>query len=165
MMFGYACHDNEDLMPMPIWLAHRLARRLSEVRKAGILPYLRPDGKVQVTVGYERWLADETLETIVVSSQHQPNGLDIETLLICPDLSFMRGSAPSEQPRCRRETEGFLVNPTGIFEIGGPWADTGLTGRKIIVDTYGGMARHGGEAFSGKDPRRSTARPPMPRVR
>lgn len=148
MMFGYACRDNEDLMPMPIWLAHRLARRLSEVRKAGILPYLRPDGKVQVTIGYAGGVP-KTLETIVVSSQHQPN-VDIETLLM-PDLvqHVIEPLLPHEL-----DADGMkvLVNPTGIFEIGGPRADTGLTGRKIIIDTYGGMARHGGGAFSGKDP-------------
>ncbi len=148
MMFGYACHDNEDLMPMPIWLAHRLARRLSEVRKAGILPYLRPDGKVQVTVGYEGG-SPKTLETIVVSSQHQPN-VDIETLLM-PDL-VQHVIEPLLPNNLDAEGMKVLVNPTGIFEIGGPRADTGLTGRKIIIDTYGGMARHGGGAFSGKDP-------------
>ncbi|CAN5651407.1 methionine adenosyltransferase [soil metagenome] len=148
MMFGYACNENDDLMPMPIWLAHRVAQRLSEVRKAGVLPYLRPDGKTQVTIGY-RDGRPATLETIVVSTQHQPN-VDIETLLK-PDLiqhviePVIPGELDAEQMR-------ILVNPTGVFEIGGPRADTGLTGRKIIIDSYGGMARHGGGAFSGKDP-------------
>ena len=148
MMFGYACKENDDLMPMPIWLSHRFAQRLSEVRKAGVLPYLRPDGKIQVTVGYEGSVP-RTLDTVVVSAQHQPN-VDIETLLQ-PDLvqhvidPLIPGNLEASDMRV-------LVNPTGVFEIGGPRADTGLTGRKIIIDTYGGMARHGGGAFSGKDP-------------
>ncbi len=148
MMFGYACSDNDDYMPMPIWLAHRFARRLSEVRKAGILPYLRPDGKVQVTVGYDG-IVPKTLETVVCSSQHQPN-VDIETLLK-PDL-MQHVIEPLIPASLDAERTKVLVNPTGMFEIGGPRADTGLTGRKIIIDTYGGMARHGGGAFSGKDP-------------
>jgi S-adenosylmethionine synthetase len=148
MMFGYASNDNEDLMPMPIWLAHRFARRLSEVRKAGILPYLRPDGKVQVTIGYEGG-APKTLDTVVVSTQHQPN-VDIDTLLK-PDL-IQHVIEPLLPQELDAEDLKILVNPTGVFEIGGPKADTGLTGRKIIIDTYGGMARHGGGAFSGKDP-------------
>jgi len=148
MMFGYACNENEDLMPMPIWLAHRYAQRLAEVRKSGVLPYLRPDGKVQVTVGY-RDGRPVTLETVVCSTQHQPN-VDIETLLK-PDLvqHVIEPMTPSDLDSTDVE---ILVNPTGVFEIGGPRADTGLTGRKIIVDTYGGMARNGGGAFSGKDP-------------
>jgi S-adenosylmethionine synthetase len=148
MMFGYACSDNDDYMPMPIWLAHRFARRLSEVRKAGILPYLRPDGKVQVTVGYDG-IVPKTLETVVCSTQHQPN-VDIETLLK-PDL-MQHVIEPLIPASLDAERTNVLVNPTGMFEIGGPRADTGLTGRKIIIDTYGGMARHGGGAFSGKDP-------------
>jgi S-adenosylmethionine synthetase len=148
MMFGYACSDNDDFMPMPIWLAHRFARRLTEVRKAGILPYLRPDGKVQVTVGYDG-IVPKTLETVVCSTQHQPN-VDIETLLK-PDL-MQHVIEPLIPASLDAERTNVLVNPTGIFEIGGPRADTGLTGRKIIIDTYGGMARHGGGAFSGKDP-------------
>jgi S-adenosylmethionine synthetase len=148
MMFGYACSDNDDYMPMPIWLAHRFARRLSEVRKAGILPYLRPDGKVQVTVGYDG-IVPKTLETVVCSTQHQPN-VDIETLLK-PDL-MQHVIEPLIPASLDAENTNVLVNPTGMFEIGGPRADTGLTGRKIIIDTYGGMARHGGGAFSGKDP-------------
>ena len=147
-MFGFACRENEDLMPMPIWLAHRFAHRLSEVRKAGVLPYLRPDGKVQVTVGYEDG-KPKTLDTLVISTQHQPN-VDIETLLQ-PDL-VQHVVDPLIPPFLDTENVKILVNPTGVFEVGGPRADTGLTGRKIIIDTYGGMARHGGGAFSGKDP-------------
>jgi len=148
MMFGYACNDTEDLMPMPVWLAHRLAHRLSEVRKAGILPYLRPDGKTQVTLEY----ADGKpvgLKTVLISTQHQP-GLDSETL-IKPDLveHVIRPLIPTQ---FADDDVRVLVNPTGTFELGGPHADCGLTGRKIIVDTYGGWARHGGGAFSGKDP-------------
>jgi S-adenosylmethionine synthetase len=148
MMFGFACTENEDLMPMPIWLAHRLAQRLSEVRKAGVVPYLRPDGKVQVTVGYEG-SKPVRLDTIVLSTQHQPN-VDIDTLL-APDL-MQHVVDPLIPPGIDATDVRVLVNPTGVFEIGGPRADTGLTGRKIIIDTYGGMARHGGGAFSGKDP-------------
>jgi S-adenosylmethionine synthetase len=148
MMFGYACRENDDLMPMPIWLAHRLARRLSEVRKAGVLPYLRPDGKVQVTIGYDKG-RPVTLNTVVISTQHQPN-VDIETLLK-PDL-LQHVVEPLIPHELDAEGVEIFVNPTGVFEIGGPRADTGLTGRKIIIDTYGGMARHGGGAFSGKDP-------------
>ncbi|HEV2754853.1 MAG TPA: methionine adenosyltransferase [Actinomycetota bacterium] len=148
MMFGYACRENDDLMPMPIWLAHRLAQRLSEVRKAGVLPYLRPDGKVQVTIGYDG-TRPVTLDTVVCSTQHQPN-VDVETLLK-PDL-VQHVVEPLMPPGLDAEDMKFLVNPTGVFEIGGPRADTGLTGRKIIIDSYGGMARHGGGAFSGKDP-------------
>src|SRR5687767_9621740 len=148
MMFGFACRENEDLMPMPIWMAHRFAHRLSEVRKAGVLPYLRPDGKVQVTVGYENG-QPKRLDTLVISTQHQPN-VDIETLLQ-PDL-IQHVIDPLIPPSIDTDSMKVLVNPTGIFEVGGPRADTGLTGRKIIIDTYGGMARHGGGAFSGKDP-------------
>jgi S-adenosylmethionine synthetase len=148
MMFGYASDETEDLMPMPIWLAHRLAHRLSEVRKAGILPYLRPDGKTQVTFDYEDG-KPVRLRTVLISTQHQP-GLDAETL-IKPDLKehVIHPLLPAE---FADDDPQVLVNPTGTFELGGPHADTGLTGRKIIVDTYGGMARHGGGAFSGKDP-------------
>ena len=148
MMFGFACRENEDLMPMPIWLAHRFAHRMSEVRKAGVLPYLRPDGKVQVTIGYENG-APKVLDTVIISSQHQPN-VDIETLLK-PDL-MQHVIEPLVPPTLDASNVKMLVNPTGVFEVGGPRADTGLTGRKIIIDTYGGMARHGGGAFSGKDP-------------
>jgi S-adenosylmethionine synthetase len=148
MMFGFACRENDAFMPTPIWLAHRFAQRLSEVRKAGVLPYLRPDGKVQVTIGYEGSRPIK-IETIVVSSQHQPN-VDIETLLK-PDLT-QHVIDPVLPSNLDSDDIRILVNPTGVFEIGGPKADTGLTGRKIIIDTYGGMARHGGGAFSGKDP-------------
>jgi S-adenosylmethionine synthetase len=148
MMFGYACDETDDLMPLPIWLAHRLAQRLSEVRKAGVLPYLRPDGKTQVTVQYEDG-RPVALDTVLISTQHQP-GLDLETLLK-PDLieHVIHPMLPAELAHDRFRV---LANPTGKFELGGPHADTGLTGRKIIVDTYGGSARHGGGAFSGKDP-------------
>jgi S-adenosylmethionine synthetase len=148
MMFGFACNENDDLMPTPIWLAHRFAQRLSEVRKAGVVPYLRPDGKVQVTVGYDG-RRPVVLNTVVASSQHQPN-VDIETLLK-PDL-IQHVIDPLIPAALDAENVRILVNPTGVFEVGGPKADTGLTGRKIIIDTYGGMARHGGGAFSGKDP-------------
>jgi S-adenosylmethionine synthetase len=148
MVFGFACDETPDLMPMPIWLAHRLAQRLSEVRRAGVLPYLRPDGKTQVTVRYEgdRPVA---IEKILISVQHQA-GLDVETLLK-PDLSehVVNPLLPRSVDTSHVE---LLANPSGRFELGGPHADTGLTGRKIIVDTYGGAARHGGGAFSGKDP-------------
>ena len=148
MMFGYAVDETEDLMPMPIWLAHRLAHRLAEVRKAGILPYLRPDGKTQVTFDYEEGVPVE-LKTVLISTQHQP-GLDAETL-IKPDL-VEHVIRPLIPPAFQDDDFRVLVNPTGSFELGGPHADCGLTGRKIIVDTYGGAARHGGGAFSGKDP-------------
>jgi S-adenosylmethionine synthetase len=148
MMFGYACDETDDLMPLPIWLAHRLAHRLSEVRKAGIMPYLRPDGKTQVTVDYENG-RPKRLRTVLISSQHGP-GLDIETLLK-PDLQE-HVIHPLLPPEIDSDDYELLANPTGSFVLGGPHADTGLTGRKIIVDTYGGAARHGGGAFSGKDP-------------
>jgi S-adenosylmethionine synthetase len=148
MMFGFACRENGDLMPTPIWLAHRFAQRLSEVRKAGVLPYLRPDGKVQVTIGYEGG-RPASLETVVISTQHQPN-VDIETLLK-PDL-LQHVIEPLVPANLDATGTRYLINPTGVFEIGGPKADTGLTVRKVIIDTYGGMARHGGGAFSGKDP-------------
>jgi len=148
MMFGYACDETADLMPMPIWLAHRFARRLSEVRRAGVLPYLRPDGKTQVTIEYEG-NRPVRLDTVLVSTQHQP-GIDLETLLK-PDL-LDHVIRPLLPPQFAEDDFTLLCNPTGTFELGGPHADTGLTGRKIIVDTYGGMARHGGGAFSGKDP-------------
>jgi S-adenosylmethionine synthetase len=148
MMFGYACDETGDLMPMPIWLAHRLAGRLAEVRKAGLLPYLRPDGKTQVTIEYDG-NRPVRLDTVLISTQHQP-GIDVETLLK-PDLveHVIRPLLPLQ---FADDDFTLLCNPTGTFELGGPHADTGLTGRKIIVDTYGGMARHGGGAFSGKDP-------------
>jgi S-adenosylmethionine synthetase len=149
LMFGYACTDTPELMPLPIALAHRLSQRLSAVRKNGSIPYLRPDGKTQVTVAYE---GDKPvrLDTVVVSSQHAAD-IDLDTLL-APDVQEL--VVAPELAELGIDTEGYrlLVNPTGRFEIGGPMGDAGLTGRKIIVDTYGGMARHGGGAFSGKDP-------------
>jgi S-adenosylmethionine synthetase len=148
MMFGYACDETEDLMPMPIWLAHRLAFRLAEVRKSGTLPYLRPDGKTQVSIEYVDG-RPQRLQTVLISTQHAP-GIDREGLLT-PDLieHVIRPTLPEQFADDDFEV---LCNPTGAFELGGPHADCGLTGRKIIVDTYGGMARHGGGAFSGKDP-------------
>ncbi|WP_026212119.1 methionine adenosyltransferase [Longispora albida] len=149
MMFGFACSETPELMPLPIALAHRLARRLAQVRKDGTVPYLRPDGKTQVTVEYDG-LRPVRLNTVVVSSQHAPD-ISLESLLT-PDIRE-HVIAP-EIEALGLETDGYrlLVNPTGRFEIGGPMGDAGLTGRKIIVDTYGGYARHGGGAFSGKDP-------------
>ena len=148
MMFGFACDETPDLMPLPIWLAHRMSQRLAEVRRAGVLPYLRPDGKTQVSVEYEGYRPIR-LETVLISTQHQP-GIDLKTLLL-PDLtdSVINPMIPYDLDRTHLN---ILANPTGRFELGGPHADTGLTGRKIIVDTYGGAARHGGGAFSGKDP-------------
>jgi S-adenosylmethionine synthetase len=149
LMFGYACDETPDLMPLPITVAHRLAQRLAEVRREGQIPYLRPDGKTQVTIEYD---GDRPvrIDTVVVSTQHAGD-IDLETLLqpdveelvIAPTLAGFDISSGDHLT---------LVNPTGRFEIGGPMGDAGLTGRKIIIDTYGGMARHGGGAFSGKDP-------------
>jgi S-adenosylmethionine synthetase len=149
LMFGYACQDTPELMPLPITLAHRLARRLAAVRKEGTIPYVRPDGKTQVTIEYAGDKAVR-LDTVVVSSQHASD-IDLKTLLQ-PDIAEL--VVEPELPGLGIETDGYrlLVNPTGRFEIGGPMGDAGLTGRKIIIDTYGGMARHGGGAFSGKDP-------------
>jgi len=149
MMFGFACSETPELMPLPIALAHRLARRLAAVRKDGTIPYLRPDGKTQVTVEYDG-LTPVRLNTVVVSSQHAPD-ISLDSLLT-PDVRE-HVIAP-EIEGLGLDTEGYrlLVNPTGRFEVGGPMGDAGLTGRKIIVDTYGGYARHGGGAFSGKDP-------------
>jgi len=148
MMFGYACNETEELMPLPIQIAHKLAHRLSEVRKAGILPYLRPDGKTQVTVRYEND-RPVLVETIVIATQHAPN-IDIEAQ-IKPDIKEFVIKPIVPQEYLSKDLKLF-VNPTGEFTIGGPMGDTGVTGRKIIVDTYGGMARHGGGCFSGKDP-------------
>ncbi len=148
MMIGYACKETPELMPLPIQLAHKLAHRLSEVRKAGILPYLRPDGKSQVTVKYEDGKPIR-VETIVVSAQHSPM-IDIETQIM-PDIKEFVVKPIIPEEYLNKDLKLF-VNPTGEFTIGGPMGDTGLTGRKIIVDTYGGMARHGGGCFSGKDP-------------
>ena len=149
LMFGFACDETPELMPLPIALAHRLAKRLTQVRKDGVIPYLRPDGKTQVTVEYLHG-KPVRLDTVVVSSQHAED-IDIENLLT-PDIA--EHVVAPELAGLGIETEGYrlLVNPTGKFVIGGPMGDAGLTGRKIIVDTYGGYARHGGGAFSGKDP-------------
>ncbi|GAA1891161.1 methionine adenosyltransferase [Asanoa iriomotensis] len=149
MMFGFACSETPELMPLPIALAHRLARRLSAVRKDGTVPYLRPDGKTQVTIEYDG-LRPIRLDTVVVSSQHAAD-ISLESLLTPDVREHVIGP---ELEGLGLDTEGYrlLVNPTGRFEIGGPMGDAGLTGRKIIVDTYGGYARHGGGAFSGKDP-------------
>src|SRR5215216_4492153 len=158
MMFGYATNETKELMPLPIMLAHNICKRLAEVRKAGDLPYLRPDGKAQVTVRYE---VDEhgvqkpvEIERILVSTQHS-DGISSEDL-IKPDIveRVLRPILPSDLYDSKRlqERDFVYVNPTGKFVLGGPMGDTGLTGRKIIVDTYGGAARHGGGAFSGKDP-------------
>ena len=148
MMFGYACDETPDLMPLPIWLSHRLSQRLAQVRRSGQLGYLRPDGKTQVSVIYEGG-RPVAIDTILISTQHAP-GIDLQGTLL-PDLTndVIMPLLPADLDASDLR---ILVNPTGIFELGGPHADTGLTGRKIIVDTYGGMARHGGGAFSGKDP-------------
>lgn len=147
MMFGFACDDTPELMPMPISLAHKLSKRLTEVRKNGTLPYLRPDGKTQVTIEYENDVP-VAVETIVISNQHSP---DVEMEQIRADIKkhVIDVIVPKE---LMREDTKIFINPTGRFVIGGPQGDSGLTGRKIIVDTYGGMGRHGGGAFSGKDP-------------
>ena len=148
IMFGYATTETPVFMPVPIWLAHRLAERLAEVRKSGLVDYLRPDGKTQVTIGYEG-AVPRTVETVVVSTQHSPAietdelRREIHRLVIAPTLE----RSPLDTSDVR-----VLINPTGRFEIGGPQGDAGVTGRKIIVDTYGGASRHGGGAFSGKDP-------------
>jgi S-adenosylmethionine synthetase len=147
MMFGYACRETPELMPLPIALAHRMARRLAEVRKSGQLHYLRPDGKTQVTVEYERGVP-KRVRTVVVSSQHDP---DIRAERLRSEI-VEAVILPSIDAELRPQDPIMHVNPTGRFVTGGPMGDAGLTGRKIIVDTYGGMARHGGGAFSGKDP-------------
>jgi S-adenosylmethionine synthetase len=149
LMFGYACDDTPELMPLPITMAHRLAERLTEVRKNGTLAYLRPDGKTQVTIEYDEQDTAVRVDTVVLSTQHAEDTTletleaDVKQHVIDPVLATF--DIPSEGYR-------LLVNPTGVFVVGGPMGDAGLTGRKIIVDTYGGMARHGGGAFSGKDP-------------
>jgi S-adenosylmethionine synthetase len=149
MMFGYACRETDELMPLPIAMAHRLAKRLSDVRKAGVIPYLRPDGKSQATIEYRDGMPVR-VDTVLVSAQHREE-VDVETLL-APDVRAEVVDPVIREFDLDAETVRVLVNPTGRFEIGGPKADTGLTGRKIIVDSYGGMAPHGGGCFSGKDP-------------
>jgi len=149
LMFGYACRETPELMPLPIMLAHRLARRLSQARRSGDVPYLRPDGKTQVTIEYA---GDQPvrLDTVVVSAQHAPD-IDLKELLT-PDVRDHVVDPVLAGLDLDTSSYRLLVNPTGRFEIGGPMGDAGLTGRKIIIDSYGGMARHGGGAFSGKDP-------------
>jgi S-adenosylmethionine synthetase len=149
MMFGYACRETDELMPLPIALAHRLAKRLADVRKAGVIPYLRPDGKSQVTIEYEDG-RPVRVDTVLISAQHREE-VDVETLL-APDVEAEVIDPVLRELELDRDSVRVLVNPTGRFELGGPKADTGLTGRKIIVDSYGGMAPHGGGCFSGKDP-------------
>ncbi|WP_026930516.1 methionine adenosyltransferase [Glycomyces tenuis] len=149
LMFGFACRETPELMPLPIALAHRLSQRLTEVRKDGTVPYLRPDGKTQVTIEYDG-LRPARLDTVVVSSQHAPD-ISLDSLL-APDVAEHVIAPVVSGLDLDTEGHQLLVNPTGRFEIGGPMGDAGLTGRKIIVDTYGGYARHGGGAFSGKDP-------------
>ena len=152
LMFGYACTDTKTLMPLPIYLAHRLAEKLTEVRKNGTIKYLRPDGKTQVTIEYGKENRPIRLDTIVVSSQHEADiNLDKQ---LSPDVKKYVVEPVLKDLDVKLDISNYklLVNPTGKFEIGGPMGDAGLTGRKIIVDTYGGMSRHGGGAFSGKDP-------------
>ena len=148
MMFGYACNENANYMPTPIFLAHKLCERLTEVRKNGTLPYLRPDGKSQVTVEYDANHKPVRIDAVVISSQHSET-VSIEDLRADVLKHVIQAALPAEM---LDENTSYHINPTGRFVIGGPMGDTGLTGRKIIVDTYGGMGRHGGGAFSGKDP-------------
>jgi S-adenosylmethionine synthetase len=151
MMFGFACRETEELMPVPIAMAHRLAKRLADVRKAGVVPYLRPDGKTQVAIEYEG-IRPVRVDSIVISAQHREE-VDVETLLAPDIVAEVIDPVLKEFPEVDAgDMKDPLVNPTGRFEIGGPKADTGLTGRKIMIDSYGGMAPHGGGAFSGKDP-------------
>ena len=149
LMFGYACTDTKELMPLPIWLAHQLAQQLTKVRKSGELGYLRPDGKTQVTIEYNGDMA-VAINTVVVSSQHSED-IDIQNKLT-PEITKLVIDPILAKIDLPKSDLKVLINPTGRFVIGGPMGDAGLTGRKIIVDTYGGMARHGGGAFSGKDP-------------
>jgi S-adenosylmethionine synthetase len=149
MMFGFACRETDELMPIPIAMAHRLAKRLADVRKAGVIPYLRPDGKSQVTIEYQDGVP-KRVDTVLISAQHREE-VDVETLL-APDVKAEVIDPVLKEVELDANDVRILVNPTGRFEIGGPKADTGLTGRKIIVDSYGGMAPHGGGCFSGKDP-------------
>jgi S-adenosylmethionine synthetase len=148
MMFGYASDESPELMPMPIMLAHRVARRLAEVRKDGTLPFLRPDGKSQVTVEYDADHRPRRVHTVLVSTQHDPD-VDLADLSAAVRKHVVEAAIPAD---LLDDETRHLVNPTGRFVIGGPMADSGLSGRKIIVDTYGGMGRHGGGSFSGKDP-------------
>ena len=148
-MFGYACDDTKELMPLPIWLAHALAAQLAKVRKSGQLAYLRPDGKTQVTIEYDGDRA-VALDTVVISSQHSED-VDVVKMLTPEIIECVIEPILASIDLPKNELK-ILINPTGRFVIGGPMGDAGLTGRKIIVDTYGGMARHGGGAFSGKDP-------------
>jgi S-adenosylmethionine synthetase len=150
LMFGYACTDTPELMPLPVSLAHKLAQQLSAVRKSGQMDYLRPDGKTQVTIAYDENDKPIHIDTIVVSSQHE-EGIDLESRL-APDIRKYVVDPVLADVELDSSNYRLLVNPTGNFVVGGPMGDAGLTGRKIIVDTYGGMARHGGGAFSGKDP-------------
>jgi S-adenosylmethionine synthetase len=150
LMFGYACDDTPELMPLPITIAHRLAERLSEVRKNGTMSYLRPDGKTQVTIEYDDENRPVRVDTVVVSSQHAAD-ISLEAMLT-PDVKKHVVDPVLADFDLPSDGYTLLVNPTGRFEVGGPMGDAGLTGRKIIIDTYGGMARHGGGAFSGKDP-------------
>jgi S-adenosylmethionine synthetase len=149
MMFGFACRETDELMPIPIALAHRLTKRLADVRKAGVIPYLRPDGKSQVSIEYAGG-KPVRVDTVLISAQHREE-VDVDTLL-APDVQAEVIDPVLREFELDAEGVRVLVNPTGRFEIGGPKADTGLTGRKIVVDTYGGMAPHGGGCFSGKDP-------------
>ena len=149
MMFGYACRDTDELMPIPIAMAHRLTKRLADVRKAGVVPYLRPDGKSQVTIEYGGG-KPVRVDTVLISAQHREE-VDVDTLL-APDVKAEVIDPVLREFELDADGVRILVNPTGRFEIGGPKADTGLTGRKIMVDSYGGMAPHGGGCFSGKDP-------------
>ena len=148
MMFGYACDETPELMPMPISLAHKLAKRLTEVRKSGEMDYLRPDGKSQVTVEYDENNKPVRVDAVVISSQHSES-VSMEQLRADVMEKVIKATIPAE---LLDENTKYYINPTGRFVVGGPQGDTGLTGRKIIVDTYGGYARHGGGAFSGKDP-------------
>ena len=149
MMFGFACRETEELMPLPIAMAHRLTKRLADVRKAGVVPYLRPDGKSQVSIQYEGGMPTR-VDTVLISAQHREE-VDVETLL-APDVTSEVIDPVLREFELDAAGVRILINPTGRFEIGGPKADTGVTGRKIIVDSYGGMAPHGGGCFSGKDP-------------
>ncbi|PDQ34218.1 MAG: methionine adenosyltransferase [Candidatus Lumbricidophila eiseniae] len=148
IMFGFATRETPELMPLPVWVAHRLAERLAEVRKQGELDYLRPDGKTQVTVGYQGH-TPRTIEAVVLSTQHSP---EVSTERLRAEITRLVIAPVLDRVELTRSNMQLFINPTGRFEIGGPQGDAGLTGRKIIIDTYGGASRHGGGAFSGKDP-------------